>query len=149
MKATFGITRESYAYDYRKKGDPKLSSFSAYKDAYDQTPEGSIFPNERCGFYWSDDDRSPGSFSLGIAIGGQNLSVSAAYAPGATKSTDVLYSNQVGKSVKLKGYKKLFSCKDMMFIRKPQYSGTWTYIRSYRVATKYQAKYKNILALNL
>lgn len=87
MKATFGITREFYAYDYRKKGDPKLSSFSAYKDAYDQPPEGSIFPNERCGFYWSDDDRSPGSFSLGIAIGGQNLSVSAAYAPGATKST--------------------------------------------------------------
>ena len=81
MKATFGSTKESYAYDYRKKGDLKLSSFSAYKDAYDQPPGGSIFPNERCGFYWSDDDRSPGSFSLGIAIGGQNLSVSAAYAP--------------------------------------------------------------------
>lgn len=145
MKATFGSTRESYAYDYRKIGDPKLSSFSAYKDAYDQPPGGSIFPNERSGFYWSDDDRSPGSFSLGIAIGGQNLSVSAAYAPGATKNSGgaiiSINSNQVGKAVKLKVARNYLVQRYDVY-RKPQYSGTWTYLRSYGVATKYQAKYK-------
>ena len=145
MKATFGSTRESYAYDYRKIGDPKLSSFSAYKDAYDQPPGGSIFPNERSGFYWSDDDRSPGSFSLGIAIGGQNLAVSAAYAPGATKNSGgaiiSINSNQVGKAVKLKVARNYLVQRYDVY-RKPQYSGTWTYLRSYGVATKYQAKYK-------
>ena len=43
MKATFGSARESYAYDYRKIGDSKLSSFSAYKDAYDNLLEDQFF----------------------------------------------------------------------------------------------------------
>lgn len=51
------------------------------------------------------------------------------------------YSNQVGKAVKLKVTRNYLVQRYDVY-RKPQYSGTWTYLRSYRVATKYQAKYK-------
>ena len=58
MKAYFERTKESYAYDYRKVGDPQTSSFSPYKNAYDQPAGGTIFNSENSGFYWSDSSRN-------------------------------------------------------------------------------------------
>lgn len=82
MKAYYNRARENYTYDYRKVDSPATSSFSAYKVAYDQPSGGTIFSTANSGFFWADSSRSPGTYSLGISIGGKTLSVSASYSPG-------------------------------------------------------------------
>lgn len=145
MKAYFERTKESYAYDYRKVGDPQTSSFSPYKNAYDQPAGGTIFNSENSGFYWSDSSRSPGTWSLGISIAGKYLSVDVAYSPGVVSGSSGgvfvgISSTQVGKAVKLKVARN-YKVQRYDVYRKAQYGGSWTYLSSYGAATKYQSRF--------
>ena len=145
MKAHFERTKESYTYDYRAVGSPQTSSFSPYKNAYDQPAGGTIFNSANSGFFWSDSTRSPGTWSLGITIGGKYLSVDASYAPGVVSSSSGgvfvgISSSQVGRAVKLKVARN-YRVQRYDVYRKPQYGGSWTYVSSYGVATKYQSQF--------
>lgn len=141
MKSYFERSRENYTYDYRKVGDAEISGLSPYKEAYNQPAGGTSFPTVGSGFWWADSSYSPGTWSFGMSLSGKYISINAAYSPGtvtaASGGANVdIYPNQVGKFVKLM-VARTYKVQRYDVYRKPQYSGSWTYVSSYATTTKY------------
>lgn len=139
--AVSSLSSDSYTYDYRPIGDYIISNYSAYKVAYNQEPGGTAFNQFPAGLYWSDSTSSLGSYSISVTLAGKLFSVSLAYQPGKASETSGgvwagISQAQVGKEVKMYVARK-YKLQRYDVYRKPQYSGTWTYLSSYVVSTKY------------
>lgn len=134
------LSSDSYTYDYRPVGDYVISNYSAYKVAYNQEPGGTAFEQYPAGFYWADSTSSPGSYSISVTLAGKLFSVRLAYQPGKASVSSGIWAgispSQVGEEVKMYVARK-YRMQRYDVYRKPQYSGTWTFLSSYVVSTKY------------